>query len=65
MYTSPYSENATGDEPKPDVRLAFTQPLKRLQISDAQLKVLPAFGYDGKQRLDFADGFKKLLSTMT
>ena len=63
MYTSPYSENATGYEPKPDARLAFTQPLKRLQISDAQLKVLPAFGYDGKQRQDFADGFKKLLST--
>jgi len=63
MYTSTYGRNASGYEPTTDSRLALSQPVKRLQISDAQLKVLPAFGCDGKQRLDFAEGFRNLLST--
>ena len=55
--------NASGYESTPVDRLAFKQSAKRLPISDAQLKVLPAFSYHGKQRVEFADDFRKLLQT--
>ena len=55
--------NASGYESTPVDRLAFKQSAKRLPISDAQLKVMPVFNYHGKQRVEFADDFRKLLQT--
>ena len=62
MYSSGY-QNASGYESTPVDRLTLNQSAKRPQISDAQLKTLPAFGYDGKQRFEFADGLRKLFTT--
>ena len=63
MYTS-VNEYSSGYEPSgSNDRLALTTMAKRPQISDAQLKVLPAFGYDGKQRYKFAENLKRLIST--
>ena len=62
MYTS-VNGSSTGYESITKDRLAHTLVVKRPQISDAQLKVLPAFGYDGKQRFEFAESLKRLIST--
>ena len=61
MFSSTYN-NASGYEPKPGAQLALSSPIKRQQISDAQLKILPAFGYAGKQA-QFADSLKDLFLT--
>ena len=62
MYTS-VNGSSTGYESITKDRLAHTSMAKRPQISDAQLKVLPAFAYDGKQRFEFAESLKRLIST--
>ena len=59
---SPTYNNASGYGPKPGAQLALSSPIKRQQISDAQLKILPAFGYAGKQA-QFADSLKDLFLT--
>ena len=56
MFSSTY-RNSTGWP-----SLAFSPPFKRQQISDTQLKILPAFDYAGKQNV-FADRLKKLITT--
>ncbi len=62
MFSSTYN-NASGYELKPGAQLvALSSPIKRQQISDAQLKILPAFGYAGKQA-QFADSLKELFLT--
>ena len=62
MYSS-FNGNSSGYESITKDRLAHTSMAKRPQISDAQLKVLPAFGYDGKQRFEFAESLKRLILT--
>ena len=54
--------NASGYEPKPGAQLAPSSSIKRHQISDAQLKILPVFDYAGMQS-QFADSLKDLFLT--
>ena len=59
MYTSTYN-SLSGYEPTPGARQ--NDHHKRPRISDAQLKILPAFDYAGKQ-LAFADSLRSLIMT--